>query len=107
VLGLKKVTYVNTVYHVRGGEKYNIRKALNSTNMYGILKDLYVNVFKLESHEQLIGREFMAQNEFLLRAFPISRMTIYNWLKFLEKEGKIKLLYKKTHCCRHIVFLEG
>lgn len=103
---MRKFIYISAARRNSGVNKHNSKKALNSTNMYDTLKDLYVNVFKLESHEQLIGREFMAMNKFLLNAFPASRMAIYNWLKFLEKEGKIKLLYKKMHGCRHIIFLQ-
>lgn len=102
---MKKFAYVNTVYYDGGVQKYNIKKALNSANIYGVLKDLYAIKFNLKSHKQLIGREFMATNKFLLSVLPVDRTTIYRWLSRLEKEGKIKLLYKGRNY-RYIVFLQ-
>ena len=105
-MGRKGVVYVNTVCYDGGVKKCNIRKALNSTNMCAYLKNFYANKFNLESHEQLIGREFMCTNKFLLSILPVCKKTIYNWLSRLEKEGKIKLLYKKMHGYGYIVFLQ-
>lgn len=101
-----KFTYVNTVYYGSGVKKCNGKKALNGANIYAFLKDLYANKFNLKSHEQLIGREFMATNKYLLSMLPVGRVTIYRWLGRLEKEGKIKLLYKKQNAYRHMIFLQ-